>query len=166
MALFVEEQSIGSSQISAISDRHKCASDLCLDKLSAHAIPIRAVSALSLLEILGEPRCREAGMKSSDLVAALSVLVAGVISPVIAMLTVRWQVSRTVDSDLAGERRRVLDEAIVELARFMRATGQTRAMWRHGRFDEDEEARDRTRSAKGVGCLAGVGGTSCEGSLC
>ena len=70
-------------------------------------------------------------MKSSDLVAALSVLVAGVISPMIAMLSVRWQVSHTVRSNIESERRSVLDEAIVEISRFMRATSQIRAMWRH-----------------------------------
>ena len=98
-------------------------------------------------------------MKSSDLVAALSVLVAGVISPIIAMLSVRWQVSHTMRSTMESERRGVLDEAIVEISRFMRATSQVRAMWRHGRFDDSEEAQEqlRIRAAARQGAVAAYG---------
>lgn len=98
-------------------------------------------------------------MKSSDLVAALSVVVAGVISPIIAMLSVRWQVSHTMRSTIESERRGVLDEAIVEISRFMRATSQVRAMWRHGRFDDSEEAQEqlRIRAAARQGAVAAYG---------
>src|SRR5689334_3787794 len=85
-------------------------------------------------------------MKSSDFVAALSVLVARVISPLIAMFSVRWQVSQTVNSNIGTEHRQVLDDAIADVSRYMRATSQTRAMWRHGRFDDNEEAREQLRA--------------------
>jgi hypothetical protein len=101
-------------------------------------------------------------MISSDLVAALSVLVAGVISPIIAMLSVRWQVSRTVGSNIESERRGVLDEAIVEISRFMRATMQVRAMWRHGRFDDSEEAQEQL----GIRAAARQNAVAAYGRIC
>lgn len=82
-------------------------------------------------------------MKSSDIVAVISVLVVGVLSPVIAMLSVRWQAFHATRSNIESERRDVLDEAIAEISRYMRATSQTRAMWRHGRFDDSEEAQEQ-----------------------
>jgi hypothetical protein len=98
-------------------------------------------------------------MKSSDIVAVISVLVAGVISPVIAMLSIRWQVFHGARSSMESERRNVLDEAIVEIARYMRATSQARAMWRHGRFDDSEEAQEqlRARTAGRQGAIAAYG---------
>jgi hypothetical protein len=98
-------------------------------------------------------------MKSSDIVAIISILVAGVVSPVIAMLSVRWQVSHATRSNSESERRDVLDEAIGEISRYMRATSQTRAMWRHGRFDDNEEAQEqlRTRTAARQGAIASYG---------
>lgn len=98
-------------------------------------------------------------MKSSDIVAIISILVAGVISPVIAMLSVRWQVFHAARGSIESERRNVLDEAIVEISRYMRATSQTRAMWRHGRFDDSEEAQEqlRVRTAARQGTIAAYG---------
>jgi hypothetical protein len=98
-------------------------------------------------------------MKSSDVVAIISVLVAGVIAPVITMMSVRWQVSHASRRDIESERRVVLDEAIVEISRFMRATSQARAIWRHGHFDDSEEAQEQLRVRTGArqGAIAAYG---------
>jgi hypothetical protein len=98
-------------------------------------------------------------MKSSDIVAVISVLVAGVISPLIAMLSVRFQVFHATRSNIESERRAVLDEAIAEISRYMRATSQARAMWRHGRFDDNEETQEqlRLRTAGRQGAIAAYG---------
>jgi hypothetical protein len=96
---------------------------------------------------------------NSNWVAIISILVAGVISPIIAMSTVRWQVSHAIDHDIQAERRKILDEAIVEVSRLVRATGHARAMWRHGRFDDTDETLDtlRVRSSAREGMLAAYG---------
>ena len=98
-------------------------------------------------------------MASSNFVAALSVITTGVISPVIAMLGIRWQVLRTKSISMETERRQVLDEAIVEVARYMRATSQVRSLWRHGHFDDTEEGREqiRTRASARQGIVAASG---------
>ena len=101
-------------------------------------------------------------MKSSDVVAVISVLVAGVVAPVIAMLSVRWQVSHATRSSIESEHRAVLDEAIVEISRFMRATSQTRAIWRHGHFDDNVEAQEQLRART----LARQGSIAAYGRIC
>jgi hypothetical protein len=71
------------------------------------------------------------------------------------MLSVRWQVSHATRNNTESERRDVLDEAIAEISRYMRATSQTRAMRRHGRFDDSEEAQEQLR-ARTVACQGAI----------
>ena len=86
-------------------------------------------------------------MSGSDVVAALSVIAAGIVAPILAMVTARWQVARHgSDQDLA-ERRRLLDEAATELARLLRSVAQRQATWRDGRFDDEPEDLIRVRLA-------------------
>jgi hypothetical protein len=70
-----------------------------------------------------------------------------------------WQVFHATRSNIESERRDVLDEAMAEISRYMRATSQTRATWRHGRFDDGEEAQEqlRVRTTARQGAIAAYG---------
>jgi hypothetical protein len=73
--------------------------------------------------------------------------VAGVISPLLTLLTVRWQLVRTATEGKATDRHpaRRAGSSIRRAGEVCTRSGHTQALWRHGRFD-DEEAQEHRRA--------------------
>ena len=101
-------------------------------------------------------------MNSSNVVAGLSVVVTGVVSPLIAALITRWQLLRTTRSTAETESRNVLDLAVQELARFTLADGHCLALWRRGVPNDAVQATERLKART----VASEGIWTAYGRLC
>jgi hypothetical protein len=87
----------------------------------------------------------------SNLVAIVSVVMSGLVSPVIAAIAARSQVVYRERATLSSETRKVLDEAINALARTSRANGHCIALWRRGVPDNTDEAREQLAGRRRAG---------------
>jgi hypothetical protein len=98
---------------------------------------------------------------SSNVVAIVSVVVTGVVSPLLALLTVRWQASQKAVADSNSDRRAALEQLASELVRFMRINGTFVAMCR--KRAEDAVALQECANMRNVaqdGLLAAYGRVS------
>lgn len=87
----------------------------------------------------------------SNLVAIVSVVMSGLVSPIIAAIAARGQIVYSARAALSSETREVLDEAINALARTRRANGHCISLWRRGVPDNTDEAREQLAARRRAG---------------
>ncbi len=79
-------------------------------------------------------------VNTGNVVAIVSVLVTGIVSPLIALLAIRMQLRRSELSVISKENREALDEASAVMAGLIRASGHLGALWRRGVSTDTDDA--------------------------
>jgi hypothetical protein len=80
-------------------------------------------------------------MTATATIAIVSVIVTGIVSPMIAAIATRWQVNSATKVSLAKEYREVLDDGADKLAKLLRAGGHLVGCWSRGPGEGSEESQ-------------------------
>jgi hypothetical protein len=84
-------------------------------------------------------------MESSTVVALVSVVVTGLASPAIAMVSVWWQALRRFSEAELVDERKVLDDTVAELEKYSRANGSVIEFLQRGRPVADPDVAEQRR---------------------